>query len=241
MDALAIQYRGLKLAPDGPVARVRMEETKGVLFLDQLRRKMGDDKFLTLMNDFFAANTTKTVTAQAFLTKAGVPFEFTEPAAGPVYAISDISRRLATAIIVYGTQRDAGANRYAAEQLQAAYLGQLEHKVPVYKDFEVTDDLLAAHDVIFIGRPEANTALEAWSKSINLDYQEAIFKIDGKTHADERDALALAAQNPKDPTRMVLVLAGNDALHTVKLASNPRYDQTSWALNTTASAPTRRR
>ena len=95
-----------------------IEETKGVLFLDALRRKLGDDAFLKLMGDYFAANTTKTVTAQSFLDKAGVPFEFAEPADGPAYLISDIGRRLASAILVYGTMRDAGANRYAAEQLQ---------------------------------------------------------------------------------------------------------------------------
>ena len=241
IDAMAIQYRGLKLAAATPINRVRLEETKGVLFLDQLRHKLGDDKFLTLMSDFFAANTTKTVTARDFLAKAGVSFDFVEPGAGPAYAIGDMNSRLETAIIVYGTQREAGANRYAAEQLQAAYQNRLEHQVPIYKDFEVTDDLLATHDVIFIGRPEANTALEAWSKSLDLDYQDAIFKIDNKTHADERDALAFAATNPRDPSRMVLVLAGNDALETVKLASAPRYDQTAWALNAAAPPPMRRR
>jgi hypothetical protein len=241
MDAMRIQYRGLKLAADNPATRVRIEEAKGVLFLDQLRRKMGDDKFLALMNDFFAANTTKSVSAQAFLTKAGVTFDFVEPADGPVYAIADMSRRLATAVIVYGTQREAGANRYAAEQLQAAYMGFLEHQVPVYKDFEVSEELLANHDVIFIGRPEANTALAAWTKPLNLDYEGAVFKIDNKIHASERDALALAAPNPMDRTKMVLVLAGNDALRTVKLASTPRNDQTAWALNTAAPAATGRR
>ena len=179
--------------------RFRIEETKGVFFLDSLRRKLGDDKFFPLMADYFAANTTKTVTAQSFLDKAGVPFEFTEPADGPAYAVSDIGRRLGTAVLVYGTQREAGANRYAAEQLQAQYLNQFESQVPIYKDFEVTDDLLAHKDVIFVGRPEANTALAAWAKQINLDYQAAVFKIDNQTHAGEREALTYAAKNPLDP------------------------------------------
>ena len=97
------------------------ERVKGVLFLDGLRRKMGDDAFLKLMTDYFAANTTKTVTAQSFLDKAGVPFDFAEPAAGPAYLPGDIGRRLATAVIVYGTLREAGTNRYAAEQLQTRF------------------------------------------------------------------------------------------------------------------------
>jgi hypothetical protein len=232
VDARRIQYRGLKLAPESEITRMRMEETKGVLFLDGLRRKLGDDKFLALMKSYFEANTTQTVTAQSFLDKAGVPFEFTEPADGPPYAVGDIGRRLATAVLVYGTQREAGANRYAAEQLQTQYLNQFESQVPIYKDFEVTDELLAHKDVIFIGRPEANTALAAWAKALSLDYQGAIFKMDNQVHASEREALTLAAKNPLDASHMVLVLAGNDALRTVKLATSgsSRFEQTSYVI-----------
>ena len=37
-------------------------------------------------------------------------------------------------------------------------------------------------------------------------------------HASEREALVFAAKNPLDPAHMVLVVAGNDALRTVKAA-----------------------
>jgi hypothetical protein len=156
--------------------------------------------------------------------------------------VSDIGRRLASAVLVYGTQREAGANRYAAEQLQASYLNQFESQVPVYKDFEVNDEMLAHKDVIFVGRPESNTALAAWAKQINLDYEGAIFKIENQLHATEREALTLAAKNPLDPAHMVLVLAGNDALRTVKLAtSGGRFDQTPYVItgdpNRPAGAP----
>jgi hypothetical protein len=231
LEARRIQYRGLKLAPDNAMNRFRIEETKGVLFLDSLRRKLGDDKFFPLLSAWFTENTTKTVSAQSFLDNAGVRFEFTEPADGPAYTVSDIGRRLGTAVLVYGTQREAGANRYAAEQLQAQYLNQFESRVPVYKDFEVTDDLLAHKDVIFVGRPEANTALAAWAKQIDLDYQAGVFKIDNQTHASERDALSYAAKNPLDAAHMVLVLAGNDALRTVKLATaGGRFEQTPYVI-----------
>jgi len=213
------------------VTRFRIEETKGVLFLDQLRRKLGDDKFLTLMSDYFAANTTKTVTAQSF----PVAFEFTEPADGPAYSVSDMRGRLGTAVIVYGTQREAGANRYAAEQLQAAYLNQFESIVPIYKDFEVSDDLLAHKDVVFIGRPESNNALAGWSQKLGLDYEAAVFKVENHTYAGEREALAWAAKNPQDAGHMVLVLAGNDALRTVKLATAQRFDQTPYVVTGAAA------
>jgi hypothetical protein len=209
-------YRGLQLSPDNAMNRARLETAKGVLFLDSLRRKIGDDAFFKLMTDYFAANTTKTVTAQSFLEKAGVRFEFTEPTAGPAYLTSDITRHLATAVLVYGTVREAGANRYAAEQMQLHYLDRYESEVPIYKDFEVSDDVLRHRDVIFVGRPEANSALASWASRIGLNFLGSEFQIDGGTHASEREALVLAGKNPLDPSHMVLIIAGNDALRTVK-------------------------
>jgi hypothetical protein len=231
MDAWRIQYRGLKLAPADPITRFRIAEAQGVLFLDSLRRKMGDDKFLELMSAYFAENTTKTVAAASFLTKAGVPFDFAEPADGPAYSVSDIGNRLASAVIVYGTMKDAGANRYAAERLQQQYLGWRESLVPVYKDFEVTDEMLGHKDVVFVGRPEANQALAAWAKQIGIEWEGAVFQIDGKKHAGERDALMYAAKNPMDAAHMVLVIAGNDALRTVKTASAPNFERTAYVVS----------
>ena len=168
------------------------------------------------MSDYFAANTTKTVTAQSFLDRAGAKIDVIDPPDGPAYLTRDIWGKLASLVIVYGTVRDAGANRYAAEQMQNRFLDRYESQAPIYKDFEVTDDLLRHHEVVFIGRPESNSALAHWSERLGLDYLGAAFKINGKVHASEREALILAAQNPLDATRMVLVVAGNDALSTVK-------------------------
>ncbi len=209
-------YRGLKLGAQNASTRMRLEEARGALWLDALRRKMGDDAFLKLMAGYFAANTTKTVTAQSFLDRAGVRFEFTEPGDGPAYLASDINRHLASAVLVYGTVREAGANRYAAEQIESRYLDRYESRVPVYKDFEVSDDLLRHRDVVFVGRPEANSALALWAAKIGLKYDGTRFEVDGATHASEREGLILAARNPLDPAHMVLVVAGNDALRTVK-------------------------
>ena len=216
LDAQRATWRRLELVPDTPANHYRREQTKGVLFLDSLRVQMGDDAFLKLMNDYFSANTTKTVTAQSFLDRAGASIDAIDPPEGTAYVVSDIRGQLASAVIVYGTMREAGANRYAAEQMQNLFLDYYESRVPIYKDFEVTDDLLRHHDVIFVGRPEANLALARWSEQLSLDYQGAAFKIDGKVHASEREGLILATKNPLDATHMVLVVAGNDALSTVK-------------------------
>jgi hypothetical protein len=216
LEALRVQYRGLKLSPDNPMNRHGIEAAKGALFLDFLRRKMGDDAFLKLMIDYFTANATKTVTGQSFLDQAGVPFELKEPADGPAYTPADIWRRLGSAVIVYGTVAEAGVNRYAAEQFQSRGRENGQTEVWIFKDFEATDDQLAHRDVVFVGRPETNSALAAWTEKIGLTYSGAVFQVDGKTYASERYALAYAAKNPLDPSHMVLVLAGNDPLRTAE-------------------------
>jgi hypothetical protein len=216
LDALRVQYRGVKLSPDNPLNRHRIEEAKGALFLDSLRRKMGDDAFLKLMSDYFSVNTTKTVTAQSFLDKAGVPFDFKEPADGPAYIPGDIWRRLGSVAVVYGTVAEAGVNRYTAEQFQIRARESGQTEVVVLKDFEASDDQLAHQEVVFVGRPETNSALAGWTEKIGLSYSGAVFGVDGKAYASERNSLVYAAKNPLDPSHMVLVLAGNDPLRTAE-------------------------
>jgi hypothetical protein len=166
------------------------------------------------MRDYFAANTTKTVAAKSFLDAAKVPFEVVGPGDGPAYLPADIRDRLASAAIVYGTAREAGTNRYAAEQVRTRYRDRYQREIPIYKDFEATDALLAHKDVIFIGRPETNSALAAWREKIGLDYSAAVFRVDGKTYASERNALVFASKNPLDPAHMAVVYAGNSPLET---------------------------
>jgi hypothetical protein len=100
--------------------------------------------------------------------------------------------------------------------IQNHFLDYYESQMPIYKDFEVTDDLLRHRDVVFVGRPESNSALARWAEKMGLDYQGGAFTIDGKVHASEREGLIFTAKNPLDATHMVVVTAGNDALSTVK-------------------------
>jgi Phospholipase B len=228
LDSQRAVWRRLELIPDTPANHYQRERAKGVLFLDSLRHKMGDAAFLKLMNDYYATNTTKTVSAQTFLDRAGVTIDEIDPPDGPAYVASDIRGRLSSSVIVYGTLREAGANRYSAEQLQTHFLDYYESQVPIFKDFEVSDEALRRHDVVFVGRPESNSALARWAEKLHLDYSGAGFKIDGTVHASEREGLILAATSPLDATHMILVVAGNDALSTVKSQkvdlSNDEYE-----------------
>jgi hypothetical protein len=125
-----------------PQTRFQREQIKGVLFLDGLRRKMGDDAFFKLMEDYFAANTTKTVTAQSFLDKAGASFDFTEPGDGPAYLPGDIGRRLASPSLF--TARWAKPERIAMppSTCRRRYRDHGQMNVAVRKDFEVSDEEL---------------------------------------------------------------------------------------------------
>jgi hypothetical protein len=229
MDEERVRYRGLRLSAEDATNHFRIEQVKGVLFLDSLRRKMGDNAFFQLMHDYFEANTTKTVTAQSFLDKAGMRFEFPDPGNGPAYSPGDIARRLASSVIIYGTVAEAGTNRYVAEQLQTRYRDTAQINVTVLKDFEVSDEEMRHRDVIFVGRPETNSALAAWAAKLGLEYSGAVFKIGNEAHASERESLVYASANPLDASHMVLVFAGNDPLQTVE-SLNGEHTQMPYAV-----------
>ena len=211
---------------------------KGALLFHALRQEMGDERFFALMRDFFNRYTTKTVSSAMFLEAAGPQYrEFfsrwlDQPglpgdSGGAVFQLTDLERRLPTAIIVYGTGPDAGANRHAAEELRRKYLQSYDPvEVALRKDFEVSEAELKDHDVIFIGRPESNSALARLAARIGLRYEGEAFELSGKTYASERQALVLAASSPLNPERMIVVIAGNSALETVRAASPP---ERSWA------------
>jgi hypothetical protein len=237
MAAHWAEYRSLSISALNSAQQFDLEKQKGVLFLDQLRRDIGDDRFFKLMSDFFAAHKTKAVTAQSFLDAAGVKFAM--PAAeggskndtgGPLYVLTDLRQRFGTALIVYGTLAEAGANRYAAEELQRRFYQALETAVPIRKDFELTEADLRTHDVVFVGRPETNSALASWQDKLGLDYSGAMFRIAGREHTSEYEALALAATNPLDSHHMVRVLAGNSALQTVLLSTKSEFDDTQYQI-----------
>jgi hypothetical protein len=246
LESFRAQYRAAALEGEQPLSKIAasttssnwhtLAEAKGVLLLDTLRRSMGDQAFYSLMKDFFDKNTTKTVHASDFVAAAGPAQQalfakwlnetgLPDHAEGPMYSAGDLGRRLASTIIVYGTVTEGGANRYAAEQWQKQFLDRFESEVPIRKDFEVTEKELADHDVLFIGRPETNSALAAWAKPLALNYDGEVFQLAGKDHSSENDALVLAATNPLNKKRMVLIAAGNSPLGTVLLTRGGGFGQ----------------
>ena len=81
LDAYRAQYRLAALENDTPLNALHADAKsrewasiashKGALVLDETRKQMGDDKFFDFMKQWYAANTTKTVSAEAFIADAG--------------------------------------------------------------------------------------------------------------------------------------------------------------------------
>ncbi len=211
-----------------------MARSKGALLLNALRARIGDEKFYPLMKTFYAQHAGKAASSAEFraaaerafgqslsdlfsewLDRTGLPGGVTNARYPGL-----LGARLASAMIVYGTMGEAGSNRYAAEQIQHRFLDWLEHEIPIRKDFDVTDAELKAHDVVFVGRPETNSALAVWAGKLGLSYDGSGFRVDGKDHFSEYDSLVVAGVNPLDTTRLVVVVAGNTALQTVKTVNS---------------------
>jgi len=187
---------------------------RAILQFDAIRKQMGDDAFLKMMRDFFASNTTKTVRTAGF------------PAPPPAVQLPDspplllaLMPRFSNTIIVYGTASEAGANRHAADLLQSDLNGWFETRIPILRDYELTPEIARSKSIVFIGRPEANAALRDFTASLPARFDAASFTIDGKTYAHERDGLVCTAANPGNPAEIILVLAGNSAVETVRLAA----------------------
>ncbi len=241
LDAFRVAARSYMIAADTPLSKIRLSfdsdqpnrlaTAKGALLLDALRNELGDDRFFGCMRAFFDAHTTQRVSSAEFRQQAekaagkplasffdawldgkGIPGD----KGGVSYLANEIGSRFGSLLIVYGTMADAGANRYAAEQFRLH--DYFEHSPAIRKDFEVTDEDLRTHDVVFIGNPDSNQALAQVAARIGLKYAQGVFAAGGKEHSSEYDALIHASANPFDPRRMVLVIAGNSALETVRAA-----------------------
>ncbi len=233
LERLRAGYRAAFAADSNEIHRYEMAAYKGALMCEALRKDMGDEEFFAFMRKFFAEHTTKPVSLADFRQAAGPKEEpllakwldadgLPDGNAGPIYVGTDLhslAQRLSRAWIVYGSEKEAGANRYAAEQVRDHLLNWYEQSIPVKKDFEVTEADMREHEIIFVGRPETNSALAQCQGRIGLQYDRAVFTAGGKAHGSENEALFWAAANPFDAKHMMLVIAGNSPLETVRLAA----------------------
>ncbi|MBI4893203.1 MAG: hypothetical protein HY821_21445 [Acidobacteria bacterium] len=195
----------VRRARESEVAR---KEALATLEFDAIRREMGDDAFAAMLRGFFERYTTKTIREADF---PAARRKIAAPAHPPL--LLALLAKLDSAVIVYGTDREAGANRHTAELLQSQFNRFFERQVPVLRDFELTPEIGQSRTIVFVGRPETNSAVRG---EFPAKFDGAAFALDGKTYAHERDGVACAAENPLNSEQMVVLVAGNSAVETVR-------------------------
>lgn len=204
---------------------------KGVLFLSTLRAMCGDDRFAALMDEFGRAHAGKPATTDEFIAAARktsisdsarpvtqvLAFDLLTSAwlegtglpsgDGPDWSIDAFDSEPDKALIVYGTLRDAHAQREAATLLQDKIARRWgNYTVPIKSDSEVTDQDLKANHLLLIGRPATNKVAARFADSLPIAFGPASFSIGDATYAHAGSAIVAAGANPLAKSRYSLVV-----------------------------------
>lgn len=197
---------------------------KGVLLLAALREEIGHDRFAAMMDDFGRAHAGHPVDSAQFRAHAekaaGKPLgDFFGPwldetglpgtAGAPTWAVDSFEDEPEKALIVFGTLKDAQANREAAARLGKAIAGRWSNvTVPIKADSELTEDDWKAHHLLLVGRPDANAATSRAAGNLPVSFGPASFTLGDETYAHPGTALIVAGENPANPRFQVVAFAG---------------------------------
>ena len=178
------RYRGCRSGLRMRSTRVRSWKKRAAFCSRRtaVKRHMRRRRFVPETNgDYFAAHTTKTVTAQSFLDQAGATCNV-DAGAGPEYVTTDLRSRLRSAILVYGTVRRSGRQPLCGRTCKSKFLEYESARCRSARILKRREELLAQRDVIFMGRPEANWALADWARAW-VSITARCFRIEGKRTA----------------------------------------------------------
>jgi hypothetical protein len=251
---------GARAHPEAPLARTearlrdadwaRVASGKGVLLLHELRRRMGDSDFVSLMEAFGKEHAGKPVGTAAFraaaekmagkklngffdhwLTETGLPAAAPGSDALPrgrgPFSILTPFAELEKTLIVYGTATERPTNREAALALQQAlreHWGNIT--VRVREDRAVKEEDLKDRHLLLIGRPDSNTLVERFRSTWPVTFGPHSFAVGDEAFAHADSAVLAAGENPLNKRFAVVVIAGLDAASTLRtaplLAANTR-------------------
>jgi Phospholipase B len=200
---------------------------KGVLLLAALREQMGPATFESMMDEFGRAQAGKPVSITDFwaaavhacgnplntffdlwLNGTGIP----KDEAQNLWSIDSFEAEPERALIVYGTEKEAHAQREAADRLQRAIQRRWSNvTVPIKADSEVTDDDLIGHHILLVGRPDSNSVAARVAKALPVSFGPASFVVRKKTYAHPGSAVIAAGSNPINARFSVVIFAGLSA------------------------------
>ncbi len=247
---------GARAHPEAPLARTearlrdgdwyRVASGKGVLLLHELRRRLGKEAFVGLMDAFGSQNAGKPVRAAQFraaaekaaggkldgffdpwLNDTGLPGprpvsskdpEDLPRGRGPFSVLTPLEE-LEQTLIVQGTADEQPTCREAAAALQQALREHWSNiTVPVKTDREVTEEDLKTRHLLLIGRPDTNAVVSRFRDALPVSFGPRSFAVGGEVYAHAGSAVLVAAENPLERRRALVVIAGLDAASTLRAA-----------------------
>jgi hypothetical protein len=236
----------IRTVEDVPLTKIRAQfdrpewyyiaSGKGVLFLHELRKKLGDGKFADMMDAFgrdfggkeamaaeFQAHVVKWANGSGgdlsalfdqWLNQPGLPGDKGKG----VFSIHAAYRNLENTLIVYGTLDEVFTNREAAEALQDAIRKGPNFTVPVKADKDVTDADLKDRHLLLIGRPDSNRCIARFKDALPITFGPRSFTVGKESFAHANSAVMAAGENPLNPRYSLVVIAGMDGASTLRTA-----------------------
>jgi hypothetical protein len=137
----------------------------------------------------------------------------------PAYAVTSFQADPEHSLIVYGTAYEEPTNREAAEALQKAIRESgANFTLPIKSDKDVTEDDVRTNHLLLIGRPDSNLLVQRFRKNLPVHFGSRSFHVRDKTYAHPGSAVVVAAENPLNKCRSLVVVAGLSAAATLHAA-----------------------
>ncbi len=206
---------------------VHSETGRGVVRLHGLRRAIGDERFLELMDQFGHDHAGKVVTGAEFISfinhnkrKAdAIDWEIDRAAGsqGTRFTVRSWAEDQEKSVIVYGTAADVEANRETAELLQKSIAKHGTNIiVPILSDVQASasPDKIADKHVLLIGGPTTNKLSNHWRKSFPVKFDTGSFEVRKKLYAHPGSAVLAACVHPLNNGRSAMMIAGLSAEST---------------------------
>ena len=126
-------------------------------------------------------------------------------------------------MVIYGTVKEAEANKKAAERFNEDYLG-LDDKV-IRSDIDIRVEDLNGRFVILFGRPETNRITSQFKDAFPIRFEGDHFSWQGVEYSKPTQGVAQIIENPHDATGLIILYAGLSEKSTLQICDSHLYDR----------------
>lgn len=134
-------------------------------------------------------------------------------------------------VIVYGTTRQIEANHTLALNYRTKLADSyMEIFPPVVRDSEVTDEQLAANNIILLGHPDDNSLVAELASDLPLKFTKNTFSFRGRTYINPDDGVILTVPNPRNPKKMLYLVIANSAKQLYHMTNAYQRGLPTWAV-----------